>query len=364
MATRTPWLDKYAIEQSATLTGKPTFAATAIGIEGTGAAGGVFLAPLTDHPHLPPASATQENELAVGISQRHNLEYNQTIAEPSAVTLNMLANAYNLSLFQWLLFQEAAGESGTTVLTMSSAPYTTADCEMYATISRLMGGTAGNADTVSQYLAGCICRSMTITGETGGLIKVAAEMVGANWAVAVNDLGTVAYNTLLFSYKAPLKFQDMHFDIDGHVVHVPNFSVTINNNAVAQFYNNSTIQKFVLGRLTVEGSFGIPWGASDAEEDENKQLTDFQAGTDKLVKVWWGDSDGSADNSVVLKMNVRFTETEMADAEGEIVSNINFAGVYDGTYNSIEMYCGYLAASLDRGCSTATTTSTSTTSTA
>ena len=367
MATRTLWQDHYSIEQTATLTAKPTFAAaTAIGIEGTGSANGVFLNPTTDHPHLNPSSAINEQELAIGLSQRHHLEYNTTTAEPNSVTLNMQMNAYNLSLFIWLLFQEAAGEgdgSGTTKI-MSAIPYTTADYEIYCAITRLMGGTAGDADTVSQYMSGCICSSFTISGESGGIMQLSAEMMGANWAVANDDLGTATWATLAFSDKAPLKFQDMHFDMNSEVVDIPSISFTVNANVTPQFYNNNTIQKFVLGRMAVEGNFGIPWGATSANQDENQQILDFQNGIDKIVKCWWGDSDGDADNAVVLKSNLRYTDTEMADAEGEIVTNCTFAGIYDADgNNAVECYAGYEEAELLRGAPAATTTSTSTTST-
>ena len=363
MATRTLWQDIYAIEQTAGLTAKPTFAATAIGIEGTGAAGGKFIVPLTDHPHLNPSSAINEQELAVGVSQRHHLEYNTTVAEPNSVTLNMQMNAYNLSLFIWLLFQTAAGEGAGTgnILIMSAAPYTEADYEVYCAITRIMGGTAGDDDIVSQYMTGCICSSLTITGESGGIMQLSAEMMGANWAVAANDLGIVSWSALTFSDKAPLKFQDMHFELDNEVVDIPSISITINANVAAQFYNNNTIQKFVLGRMNVEGNFGVPWGASSPNQDENQQIQDFQNGIDKIFECWWGDSDADADNAVVVKGNIRYTDTEMSDAEGEVVTNCTFAGVYDADgNNSIEMYAGYDDTYLDRGAPAATTTSTST----
>jgi len=365
MATRTLWQDKYAIEQTATLIAKPDFdPAGAIGIEGTGAANGVFLNPTTDHPHLNPSSAINEQELAIGLSQRHHLEYNTTTAEPNSVTLNMQMNAYNLSLFIWLLFQSAAGEGadGSNTI-MSAIPYTEADYEIYCSISRLLGGVSGDADTVSQYMVGCICSSFTITGESGGIMQLSAEMMGANWAIANNDLGTETWASLAFSDKAPLKFQDMSFQLDGEVVDIPSISLTVNANVTPQFYNNDTIQKFVLGRMAVEGNFGVPFGTASGQ-DESQQILDFQNGIDKRVHGWWGDSDGAADNAVAFVTNARYTETEMADAEGEIVTNCTFAGVYDADgNNAIEMYAGYATADLVRGAPAATTTSTSTSST-
>jgi hypothetical protein len=354
------------IQQTSSLTEKPTFAAaTDIGIEGTGAANGVFLVPTTDHPHLNPASAINEQELAVGVSQRHHLEYNTTTAEPNSVTLNMQMNAYNLSLFIWLLFQTAAGEgvSGSNTI-MSAIPYTEADYEVYCAIARLMGGTAGNDDTVSQYMVGCICSSLTITGESGGMMQLSAEMMGADWAVANDDLGTTSWASLAFSDKAPLKFQDMSFAINQEMVDIPSISFTVNANVTPQFYNNDTIQKFVLGRCAVEGNFGVPWGATSTNQDENQQLLDFENGVDKEIHFWWGDPDAQADNAVAVKSNVRYTDTEMADAEGEVVTNCTFAGVYDADeHNAVEMYAGYATADLDRGAPAATTTSTSTTTT-
>jgi len=349
MAIRTTWQDKYAIEQTSSLTATPTFASTAIGIEGTGSSGGKFLMPLTDHPHLPPASATQENELAVGVSQRHNLEYNQTIAEPSTVTINMLANAYNVSLFLWLLFQTGATESSGSVNTLQCIPYTSAEIEIYTAITRLLGGTAGDDDTVSQYMPGCVCRSVTISGETGGIVTLAAEMVGANWATANDDLGSVSYSTLTFSDKAPLKFQDMVFQIGANAVNIPSFSITFNNNVAAQFYNNDTIQNYILGRLNCEGSFGVPW--SDTNEGENQQLTDFQNGSEDVITAYWGNSSGATDNSLAFVCNVRRTETGMEDSEGEIVSAIDYSAVEGTSNEAINIYAGYSNTYLLRGVS-------------
>jgi len=347
MATRTTWQDRYGVEQTASLTAKPTFAATAIGIEGTGAAGGKFLMPLTAHPHLKPSSALNNTEMATGLAQRHNLEYNTTIAEPSSVTISMLANAYNVSLFTWLLLQSGCSEAGSTVLTMTGIPYTDADCEIYAAVTRILGGTAGNADTVSQYMPGCICRSLTLSGETGGLIQLTAELVGADWANANDDLGSVSWSALTFSDKAPLKFQNMRLMMDNYFVSTPSFSITFNNNAVAQFYNNGTIQKYVLGRLTAEGSLGIPWG--DTYEGENAQITAFKNGTQQVVTAYWGDASGATENSLSMHMNIVSTDTEMADAEGELLTNINFAAVEGTSDEAILIKIGYTAASLDRG---------------
>lgn len=349
MAVRTTWQDLYSIEQTASLTAKPTFAATAIGVEGDGASGGKFLVPLTSHPHLKPSSTMQDQELAVGVAQRHNLEYNATIAEPSSVTLEMYANAYNLSLFMWLLFQSGCTEADSTVNTMSAIPYTSAAIEQYAAITRILGGTGGNADTESQYMPGCICKSFTISGETGGILMLSAEIVGADWATANDDLGSVAWSTLTFSDVAPLKFQDMTLVLGGAEVDTPSFSVTYSNNVVPQFYNNGTIQRYVLGRITAEGTFGIPWG--DTNKGGNDQINAFKNNTEQVLTAYWGSASGLTDNSVSLSGNMRNTDTEMGDTEGEIVSNINFTNVEGASDEAIELYAGYTSNTLDRGVS-------------
>lgn len=347
MPIRTTWEDLYSIEQTASLTAKPTFAATAIGMEGDGSAGGKFLMPLTDHPHLKPTSATQETELAVGLSQRVALEYNQTIAEPSTVTINMLANSYNLSLFLWLLFQSGAAETGTPVLTMECIPYIVPTIEVYAAITRILGGTAGDADTVSQYMPGCICRSITLSGETGGLITLSAEMIGATWAVANDDLGTETWTSLTFSNIAPLKFQDAAFTLDSNTVETPAFSITISNNAVAQFYNNSTIQRYIMGRLTMEGNFAIPW--SVATEGGNTAINDFIAGNVMDMELYWGSLAATAASELSFAGPARYTDTDMGDTEGEINTAINFAGLQDSSAADWSIKAGYTLSILDRG---------------
>ena len=349
MAIRVTWQDRYAIEQTASLTAKPTFAASAIGIEGTGAAGGKFLMPLTDHPHLKPSSAIQNQEQAIGLAQRHHLEYEPTIAEPSSVTVNMWANAYNVSLFLWLLFQSGCSEADATVNTLTAIPYVSSEPEIYAAVTRILGGTAGNADTVSQYLAGCICRSLTLSGEVGGIITMSAELVAADWQTASDDLGSVSWSALTFSDQPPLKFQNMYFVLGGRSVGIPSFSITFNNNAAAQFYNNETIQRYTLGRLTAEGSFSIPW--SDTYEGDNQQLNAFKDGDEQLFTAYWGDASGATANSLSISCNIQSTDTDMTDVEGEINTSINFAAVEGTTYEAIKVYCGYTAALLDRGIS-------------
>ena len=302
--------------------------------------------PLTDHPHLKPSTGTVENELAVGESTRRSLEYNQTISQPGTVTINMLANAYNSSLFIWLLLQSGCSEADAAINTLTGIPYTSPDPEIYAAVTRILGGTAGNADAVSQYMVGCICNSLTFSGETGGILTLSAEIMAADHAIAANNLGTVSWSALTFSDKAPLKFQDMSFELGTQAVDTPSFSITITNGATAQFYNNGTIQRYVLGRINVEGTFSVPFG--DANEGGNAQIQDFKDGVDMTAEFFWGSDDATTENSLAIQSNIRFTDTEMADAEGEIITSCPFAGVNDGTNAAVGLLAGYTSNDLDR----------------
>ena len=366
MPVKTLWQDLYVASQVSDLTTYPGFTAGSdIGLHGTGAANGIFLLPLTDHPHLKPSTGTVENEMAVGEATRRTLEYNQTISQPGTVTINMLANAYNISLFTYLLLQTGCTEINNSPRVLHGTAYTSPSPEVYMGLIRVLADdmTAdGTADTASQIFVGCICTSLTLSGETGGLLTLSAELQAADHAIASSNLDAVAYNTLTFSDKAPLKFQDMTFRLNSAQVDTPSFSITITNGATAQFYNNGTIQRYVLGRVNVEGTFGIPFG--DTSVGGNDQITDFKAGTDKRMEAYWGSINGNVDNAVSLSSNVRYTDTEMADAEGEIITSCPFAGVKDADSNSsIYIRAGYDSAQLNRGATVATTTSTTTTST-
>ncbi len=183
MPARVPWMDRFLIQQTTNrMEEHPEYDKDAnIGITGdTTADSGKFTMPLINHPHLPSPTTINNLELATGRSDGYTVEHIQTASEAPTFTLEMPANAHNLSLFLWSLFQTGASEnesSGT--ITMTCVPYTSPVPEMWLAVTRLMLdiNTKITLDTISHMVYGCICRSLTLTAEEGGLLNLSAEIV-------------------------------------------------------------------------------------------------------------------------------------------------------------------------------------------
>ncbi len=219
------WQSNYHIQQTESINEHPKFRSTDIGIKGTGSAAGKFIFPITNRPHLPISPQLRENILVTGRADKRTIEFVQDILDPPTFTLEMPANAYNLSLFLWLLFQRGASETTSgSVVTSTFIPYTSVDIEVYTAVSRSMVDaiTTINQDTTSHLILGCICQSLTISAEERGILRLSAEMIGAshrlyntlgklestynyprlNWnSISVTDTLTVSHNGTAYTLK-------------------------------------------------------------------------------------------------------------------------------------------------------------------
>lgn len=359
MACRMIWQDLYAVEQSAltlsaVVTAAPGFVrGTNIGVMGTGASAvGVFTLLLTEHPDFKVPVSTVENALTTGKPIRNVVEYNMVIAQPATVTLNMLANAYNTSYFANLLFQsgatEASGATNNTLNILTCIPYTTSDVSTWGIIAKAM---SDNTDAIDQVLKGAVCRQLTLSGDQGGVVSLAAEMVAAKWNQ--EDISTkLATLKTYFDDTPPLRWQDATVKINSISVMAEAFSVTIAAEPLVAYYNNDAATNVCLGRLTATGSITTPWGEPTAQ-GKNQQIVDFIAGVDKTIEVYWGTSNtcdsltpkgGGTDtkNYLSIMMNARVTDYTVAgDAEITIESQFTATEDSTATYNTIKLLCGY-----------------------
>jgi len=359
--TRVSWQERYAVAIVTSLTDSwPDFASSEQGIET-----GKFVIPVTEHPHLNPGASTLENEMALGLSERHTLEYSSVAAEPSTVTLTMPASPYSLSFFMGLLFQQGANEvaNSTDKVTLTCSPYTSADPEngKYCSIVRQLSdaGIAIQTDVNSHVIKGAICTSLTISGEEGQLIMLSADMMGYAWATAnasllVTGATTTTWGALDVAQSFGFyKYEDIKMAIGTDITNAtdfktPSFSVTISNNAKGQYYNNTVLQKMILGRLTGEGTFRIPWGATSGT---NTALTDFKDGVNKVLTVYYGDSaitTQSAEGEFTLGMALQYTDTDFG-GEDEIGTDMSFSMVRTATEAAIDFKIAYASATANRG---------------
>lgn len=443
------WQDLIMIQQTVNrLEEQPEYDKDAnIGITGDGSAdSGKFVMPLSNHPNLPSPTTITNLELATGRSDAHTVEHVQTASEAPTFTLEMPANAHNVSLFLWSLFQSGASESETGgTITMTCIPYVSPVPEVWLAVTRLMIAVSNTItmDTVSHMVYGCICRSLTLTSEEGGLMNLSAEIVVGGHRIynrvtqSATNMPRVNYypnlttgdtlyytntsNVLTFSGKtstftAPgslgattvevattaftdgstdelIKAGDMNFptarvgdeiivrpntsgnseawsthdafDTTAYLkyqnaqislgtdttsanltpVNLPGFSITITNNAEPHFYNSPIPYKYTLGKLEVTGSFFLPWGT--ATEGANLALSDYKAGNDTSMQIYWGTA--SASNPLDFSIEINMIKDDVViEGDTELGSQTNFKLVSDGTYG-LSIKTAYNSDTLDRG---------------
>ena len=346
MGTRTIWQNLYGIMHA---TGSPAtgyavdtnkFLATPdIGLEV-----GKHAIPIIGNPSLDPGKAIIDQRKAVGISTRRTgagYEYQQGVEEPT-VTLEMEAIPNMIALFSWLLFQKGGSEGVATPFTKTFIPYTDPACEIWASILQQMS--AEDAD--SHVIHGAICQSMTLSAAEGEALKLSATMNGSRFFDTF-DFDAQA-SVLAVSEKAPLLFQDCGqspavLTLDGAAINIPGFSITITNNAVGKKYANAHIYEFILGDLTGDGTFTMPWG--QATEGANEQLDNFIAGIDTVLVLEWGTA--GSEGHIKIEANCRYTGAPLG-GDDEIVTECPFDLVYDGTNDAIKIT---VSDAVDRGIS-------------
>lgn len=480
---RVTWQDLYAIQQTGAILTAPSFQSTDVGLKGTGAANGYFLLKLTDHPDIKPPNPSLLQELTTGRSELVNEEYQVVAQEPGSVTLNAQLNAYTLSLFLRGLLQDGSGEDvAGDPNVQNSMPYITSDVSRYMALFRALdtasaltdiggnfidptGAVTNGPDRLSHVATGMVPRSVSISGEEGGIVSCGADCAISYGGVSnvcgilnvrnyttsrlrmiptpaqlgvaaadgvldfdiyhngtafttvdvVTSLGTAApsiagevhveastglldfhpddaanYNQMwithdgyadsvgTFSFTHPydlspdlvapmlwqnalIKMKPVTRDAGATefgtretpatwvTVNLPSWSLTLNNNLVARFYDEPFVSNYKLGRFGGEGSVTIPWGTDKADGSDpslggNSALLYFLAGIPMRLRVMWGSTnhldtgtiwqagyhsvDATADNGVALDQTIRYTDTSV-EGENELGQVTSFSLVSD-----------------------------------
>lgn len=338
MALRVPWQDMYFLTYNTTSIGTTqTFVAGSMGV-----ATSKFAIPLINHPDLNPGQEIIDQRKAIGISQRSvdtgHCEFLQGTVMPTS-TWEFDGNAYNLAPILWLLFQGGTSESGT-VKTYDPPTATEGPaCEVWANLGRRMeAGTASKSTKVY----GAICRSITLSAEGYSPLKVSAEFIGAGIGHTYNAQPWVT----TFDSNCGVVWggtSGATCELAGTTVQLEGFTMTITNNAIPRHYGSNTVQKFITGDITVEGSITVFWG--DSNHGQESEITDFINGTDNLLEIYWGSKTGASAGDIDIKVNARYTGANVV-AEDEIGIELPFIGVKDASNDAIEVV---LADGISRG---------------
>lgn len=327
---RVPWQDQYFFSAQATsISTAGTFAAAQLGIDD-----GDYGLLTTNHPDLSPGLTISDQRKSWGVSYRRGdtgFEYVPTIQSPT-VTLEMDATAWNIAMFGWLLCQKGVTETdATTIFTyVINEPSTAegADCEVWGAVCRKLTGTDA---ALSQAIHGCICRSMTLSGAQGELVKLSVELAGRIYTNVFN-----AYS-LSFTHeeKAPLLHQNAETTLGGTAIDLESWSITFTNNAVSKHYDNQHPVKHLIQDCTASGNIRFPWGTDTI--GQATPITSFLAGTVTQLNIGWPISAVAVDD-VLLDVYCRYSGDPTLATEDEIVYDLPFEASYtSGSGHSFEI---------------------------
>ena len=309
MATRTIWQDIYSMQMDGATTvaassaANPDFAATKVGVQGNGTANERFSLALTDHPNFKAPSGSLDTEQATGKSTRQSSEYNvvQT-GEAVQFALPMLGDAYNVSAFAKLLFQSGSSQgspvNGSGIYKQTNVPYSSADTTEFAYFVRIMGGAA--ADPRDLKVSGALCHTLTISGESGGVLNIEPTIYGAKWE-QVNLSGNSAALSTSFPDTVPLKFQDSSFVILD--------TVGVDSSDGSRGYISSTLTDWAFVAATngtggtLASAAGTPYDVANGWNSTNHDIAD-------VVVI-----EGSASNDGIYPLS------RSTDALGELVDS-------------------------------------------
>ena len=131
---------------------------------------------------------------------------------------------------------------------------------------------------------------------------------------------------------SPLLWQNATVTLGGNTINLDGFSITITNNAVSKFRDNTYPLAHNLGEFTVEGTITIPYGTTT--EGGNTAIDDFVAGnTDRLVIRWGSNEIASSDGDFSIISHIRRTNATLT-GDNEIGTEIPFVGVSNLEKNS------------------------------
>jgi len=245
-------------------------------------------------------------------------------------------NSYNLKPILWGFFQQGATEGATpgypTTFQIFDEDVVAPTCEVWLSLVKQLTTTTNN-----MAIHGAIPKTITLEASEGDTLHGTVEFMGHTFTRSL-DLSTTAGAGITPSEKAPLLWQNATVELDGNAVYMPNFSLTLNNNAYPQYFDSQTPIKYLLaGGNGYEGTgeFFVTYG--DSNEGGDYPMTDYLAGTTHSLEVYWG-ADAAATltaGQFATKFYIQKTSAEDADHNGEYGKKVSFKIVEDGTNEPI-----------------------------
>jgi len=229
------------------------------------------------------------------------------------------------------LFQDATGTLVNSGETKVFNCYSSPTVSYYAALKRVL------ENDKSQLIKGAIAQSITISGNEGEPVTMTIDWLGADMDGDAST-GVSSWTTSHASNFVMFKDMVCAYNSSSTTIDIVGFDITISNNAVARHYNNPSIQKYLLGDLTVEGTLRFPWGESNVGSDTFFTL--LNAGTDFSLWLWKGaniiDNVDTTAGYFAIKINAEVDDVT-TNADDELANEVSFSGIYDGTNYPIQI---------------------------
>lgn len=202
-------------------------------------------------------------------------------------------------------------------------------------------------DTNNQEIRGCVANSINITGSEGEVMSCSVDFVGSSYDTT-SDSPSGEWSTS-DSFKM-VSFDDITVKMgmaSGTVneIDVTSVDLSIGNNVVSKYYNNKTIQRYILGNLDISLSLSIPWSDPNVTANKLADWLGVQDDDDDVVEIhiYNGDSvdlSGSPSRGEFgIKMFGALDDTTSADGD-EITNEVEITGLKYSSENplQIELY--------------------------
>lgn len=251
-----------------------------------------------------------------------------TVAPTTSFEMDFDPDSCFIPLYTLFQEREAAVGTGTT---QTFTTYTGSTANNYASLMRW------TESGYSHKIVGAIPNSVTISGNEGEAITMTVEWSGADMSTANTDT-PAAWAT--GDSKQFLLFQDMTFQFEDSSGVIQSgdtvgFDITITNNVVSKHYDHPSMQRHILGDLSVTGTLRVPW--SSTYGGQNEFITRLLDGDDFKVYLFWGNQVPANDNDVSITLNIEPDTATTSGGEEEAINEVAFTGIYDATNAPIKI---------------------------
>ena len=320
MAQRSIWEDKYGYGIQTSTIDVPSSCTS-----------GIFL---MSHSQLDPRFQTIEQRKTTTSSSRSQLiEFSMNGRIPSS-RLPIIMSPSQIYPFFRLFFQKGSLQDSSTNTIKWFYPYSFenggSECEVWGTFVRELASTG---TTQSQRITGSIVSSLSFLPSTLEYMVLDCSIIGRDFEKNRQTSG----DTFTLSTDAPLLWRNCETRIGNsydslETFDLKRFGLTLVNNPVGRFYNNSKIKRFNLGNFVGNGRIIVPWENSSTNYKNNQLFTDYENGVVTRLSLYWNTQYATTGSSLSVNLLLRHNSVTISD-DKEVSNLSEFILVEDTSFS-------------------------------